>query len=81
MKIHLEWTAGVMRLLVDDFGGDYVWSASVVRVGDTLYIKGVSALPGHPFQLRRLLRIWCLENDVREVVWERAGRTPRSYKV
>lgn len=74
MQIHVEWTSGVLRLLEGDFGGGYLWSASVVRVGDTLHIKGVSTLPPRPFRMRRLLRKWCIENGIREVVWERAGR-------
>jgi len=75
MQIHVEWTSGVLRLLETEFGGKYVWSASVVRVDDVLHIKGVSSLPPSRFRMRRLLRAWCRENGIRAVVWDRAGRT------
>lgn len=80
MQIHVEWTAGVMRLLVEDFGGAYVWSASVIRDGELLKIKGVSAMPENPRALVAAIRTWCRENGVTQVEWERhkgAGRTAR----
>lgn len=74
MNIHVEWTAGVMRLLVEDFGGPYVWSASVVRDGDRLIIKGVSAMPERPAELVAAIRAWCREHGVARVEWERKRR-------
>lgn len=71
MRIHVEWTSGVMRLLVDEFGGDFIWSASVVRDGDVLKIKGVSTMPSNTRKLIEAIREWCLENDVKYVEWER----------
>jgi hypothetical protein len=71
MKIHVEWTAGVMRLLVDDFGGSYLWSASVTRDGDVLKIKGVTSMPDNPRALVSAIRDWCRENDILHVEWER----------
>lgn len=60
-----------MRLLVDDFGGPYVWSASVIRDGDRLIIKGVSAMPDRPAGLVAAIRAWCREHGVALIEWER----------
>lgn len=60
-----------MRLLLEDFGGEYVWSASVIRDGDLLKIKGVSAMPENPRALVAAIRAWCRENGITHVEWER----------
>lgn len=71
MQIHVDWTAGVVRLLTGPYGSPYVWSASVVRTGEVLTIMGVSQMPENPHVLRGALREWCRENGISRVLWER----------
>lgn len=73
MQIHCDWTSGVIRFLTGPYGSPYVWSASVVRVGDTITLMGVSQMPDNPHVLRSALRDWCREQGIKTVRWERYG--------
>ena len=73
MQIHCDWTAGVLRLLPKGgtYGDPYIWSASVVRTGDTIIIMGVASMPENPHVVRSVLREWCREQGIKTVRWER----------
>ncbi|MDA5193666.1 hypothetical protein [Govanella unica] len=69
-----------MRFLLDDFGGSYIWSATVIRDGSLLTIKGVSQMPENRQALATALRVWCRDNGIEHVEWERHKERVRKMR-
>lgn len=67
-----EWLSGCLRIYDEKDPVRYIWSCTVQKVDDVLWLKGVVNMPPQYFAgLRESIRRYCLEHDIKKVCWER----------
>ena len=68
-----EWLSGCLRIYDDEgCAVRYIWSCTVQKLDDVLWLKGTVAMPPEYFAgLRDSIRRYCLQNGIRKVCWER----------
>lgn len=86
LRVECEWLSGCLRVYGPGDPVKYIWSCTVQRVDDVLWLKGTTALPRGGFMaVREGIRQYCVEQGVARVRWERRSRTGQrkfiEYKV
>ena len=68
--IHVEWHAGTLRWGEDYQGpyAPYAVAATVIRVGNTIHIYGMS---GVPMKFLKDMKVFCEQHGITKVCYER----------